>query len=141
MSTTLWGKFQYAKCFGHWVVSDPECSKCAIRDNCEKRTKTVAENQEVDLVEDKSEADTLKPIDPLQYLFQRLEGKFDRDPVEDKGKAVIHKFRIDGKTIVAVIIGKTSGKIKIMNIPEKKERVFGSLGDAEEVEQILKEIL
>ena len=37
----MWEKCHYARCFGHWLVSDAECLKCAVADGCEKRTKAI----------------------------------------------------------------------------------------------------
>lgn len=140
MSTTMWTKCQYAKCFGHWVVSDPECVRCAVADNCEKRTKAKVE--EVDNSsegEGDGELEAQKVVTPLEYLLQSLDGKFDH-AVEEKDKAVIHKFRKDGKVEIAVIIG-AYGKIKIMSIPKNKQKIFGSLESIDEVETVLVEML
>lgn len=136
--TTLWSKCQYAKCFGHWLVSDPECVRCAIADNCEKRTKSRVDDEKAP--DDESiECEPQKQITPLDYMLQILTGKFEHE-TDEKDKAVIHKFRQNGRTVLAVIIG-AYGKIKIMSLTKNKEKIFGKLGSIEEVELVLAEML
>lgn len=140
MATTLWARHEYAKCFGHWVVSDPECSRCAIADNCEKRTKAKAEEADrPQEPEDNGEGEEQKPLPPLEYMLQSLGGKFDQE-TEERDRAILHKFKRDGKTVIAVAIG-AYGKIKIVSIPKNKQKVFGNLASTEEVESVLAEML
>lgn len=143
MATTLWEKHQYAKCFGHWLVSDAECGHCAVADSCEKRTKARVEEVERPVKAQDSDgngdAEEEKVVTPLDYLLQSLGGKFDHE-VEERDKAALHKFRQDGKMVIAVAIG-TGGKIKIVSIIKNKQKVFGSLSSVEEVEEVLAEML
>jgi hypothetical protein len=138
--TSLWSKCQYAKCFGHWLVSDPECIRCAVSDACEKRTKAKSEESERSTdVEPSEEAVEQSSISPLDYLIQSLSGKFEHETGE-KDRAVIHKFRLDGKVVIAIVIG-AFGKIKIMSIPKNKQKIFGSLQSIDEAESVLAEML
>lgn len=136
--TTLWSKCQYAKCFGHWLVSDAECIRCAIADNCEKRTKSKVDDEK-STDDDSIECEPQKKITPLDYMLQILSGKFEHE-TDEKDKAVIHKFRQDGRTVLAIIIG-AYGKIKIMSLTKKKEKIFGRLESIEEAESVLAEML
>ena len=137
MSTTLWNKCAYAKCFGHWLVSDTECIRCAVADSCEKRTKQrVDEDSRPD--DDDVAAET-PFITPLEYLIQSLSGKLDHDK-EEREQAILHRFRKDGKLIIAVAIG-TSGRIKVVSLVKKIQKIFGSLSSIDEVEILMREML
>ena len=121
-------------------MSDPECVRCALGDNCEKRTKIKSEEVEKPSEpEGSGEIEDAKVITPLEYLFQSLEGRFDHE-VEERDRAVLHKFTKDGKTVIAVAIG-AYGKIKIVSIPKDKKMIFGSLKSIGEVESVLVEML
>ena len=85
------------------------------------------------------EVEEEKIVTSLDYLLQSLGGKFDHE-VEERDKAVLHKFRKDGKMVIAVAIG-TGGKIKIVSIVKNTQKVFGSLSSVEEVETVLSEML
>lgn len=144
MSNTLWVKHHYAKCFGHWFVSELECVKCSLSDSCEKRTKAKAE--EVDRSKDEdadADVDTVSEevskVSPLDYLIQSLAGKFDQE-TEEKESATLHKFRENGRTVIAVAIG-AYGRIKIVSVVKNTSKVFGKLESIEEVESTLKEML
>ena len=137
MATTLWAKHQYAKCFGNWLVSNTECSRCFLADNCEKRTKAKVEEKEVEDSADNGEAAEEAPITSLDYLLQRLEGKFDKEVADKGGGAKIHTFKKDGVSQVAVVTGM-QGRIKV--VAPGYSKVFGSLGSIEDVEAILAEI-
>ena len=139
MPTTLWNKHQYARCFGNWVVSDPECIRCALADNCEKRTKARIEEDDKPVEPENNEIEAQKEISPLDYLLKSLDGKFDQE-IEEKEKAVIHKFKKEGKTIIAVAIG-AYGKIKIISMVNNRSKIFGRLENTEEVETVLAEML
>jgi len=139
MSTKLWVKHEYAKCFGKWVVSDPECIRCALSDNCEKRTKAKIEEAEKPSEPENNELEVPKPVTPLEYLLQSLDGKYNQE-IETKDNAVLHKFKKDGKTVIAIAIG-AMGKIKVVSIVKGKSRIFGSLNSIEEVESVLTEML
>jgi len=136
----MWQKYEYAKCFGNWDISNSECIKCAVSDGCEKRTKNKAVEipekfgEEVDRENVKGE-----DISPLIYLIQSLDGKFDKEE-EKKGGARVYKFRSQGKLKTAVIIGE-SGKIKVVSFNKRFEKVFDYLEGIEQVENILKEII
>ena len=138
MSTTLWGKCHYAKCFGHWLVSDPECAKCALSDNCEKRTKNKAEDngQVEEEIQESGSPDSITPID---YLLRSLSGKFDA-AVEEKEKAVLHKFSENGKLVAAIAIGSL-GKIKVVSLKKNFQKVYGGISSIEEAEEILSEMV
>jgi hypothetical protein len=141
MATTLWMKHDYAKCHGHWVVSDPDCAKCAYKsaEACEKRTKARVE--EVDNskeVDESGEVEEIVPVSPLDYLLQSLEGKFEKT-TEEKERAILHKFCQNGKFVIAVVIG-IMGKIKVVSILKNKARVFEKLDSIEEVESVLMEM-
>lgn len=135
MSTSLWKKHQYAKCFGHWCISDPECIRCAVSDNCEKRTKTKVE--EKPSLKNKDVGHT--EVDPVNYLLSCLKGKFDY-LIEERGKSVLHKYLLNDKVIVAVVIG-SSGKIKIINILKQTSKICGSIPTIEDAEKLLKELI
>jgi len=143
MGTTLWEKHQYARCFGHWLVSDAECSRCAVSDSCEKRTKTRTAESDIPEKTQETEGDTeveaAKEVAPLDYLLQSLGGKFDHE-IEERDKAVLHKFRKEGKTVIAVAIG-VGGRIKILSVVKNTQKVFGSLSSVAEVEEVLAEML
>ena len=137
--TTLWDNCQYAKCFGNWMLSDSECLRCTLSDMCEKRTKMKVSETKEESEEISSEIKEQPEISPLDYLIQSLSGKFDHE-TEEKDKAVIHKFRQDGKIVFAIIVG-AYGKLKIMSILKNQQKIFGSLQSIEEVESILSEML
>jgi hypothetical protein len=144
MTTTLWTKHQYARCYGHWVVSDPECVKCALSDGCEKRTKAkVSEVDHAKEVEVDSGPEDVKTVLPLDYLLQSLGGKFDQETEEkEKERAIIHKFH-DVKTkkvMIAVIVG-FSGRVKIVSVPRNISKVLEGIDSIEQVELVLAEIL
>lgn len=140
MTTTLWAKSQYAKCFGHWFVSDPECVRCAVADSCEKRTKIKVEDDKPSEPETSVDGENEEiVVSPLDYMFKSLEGKFDHEK-EERDKAILHKFSKDGKLVVAVAVG-TYGKIKIVSIEKNTQKVFGNLNSIEEVETVLAEML
>lgn len=136
----MWEKRHYAKCYGHWLVSDQECIRCAVSDGCEKRTKAILSDSvkkpEECNVSGESEHVEIKPVD---YLVERLKGSFDHDKDEQE-KAVIHKFSVEGKIHLAIVIG-VLGKIKIISVLKKKEKIFGSIQSVQEAEEILKEML
>ena len=136
--TTLWTKHQYAKCFGHWIVSEPECIRCFITDNCEKRTKAKSEDVKETVEQiDEDGKDESSNLTPLDNLIQRLEGQLDHES-EDKNGAIIHKFRKNGIMIAAVVVGG-QGRVKVLS--EKLKRVYGVIGSVEEAEEILAEML
>jgi hypothetical protein len=139
ISTTLWNKCAYAKCFGHWLVSDAECIRCAVADSCEKRTKRKIDEENNPLEDDDVAAETPSPITPLEYLIQSLSGKLDHDK-EERDQAILHRFRKDGKLIIAVAIG-TSGRIKVVSLVKNTQKIFGSLGSIDEVETLIGEMI
>jgi len=144
MSNTLWAKHHYAKCFGHWVVSELECVKCSLSDSCEKRTKSRAEevckSKDEDVEADgDAESEDISKVSPLDYLIQSLAGKFDQE-TDEKESATLHKFRKNGRTAIAVVIG-AHGKIKIVSVVKDTSKVFDRLESIEEVELTLKEML
>ena len=143
MGQTLWEKHQYAKCFGHWMMSDPECIRCAVSDNCEKRTKThVEEHQDVSEKALQAKEKKYKEVKPLDYLLERLKGKFEYS-FEDKDGVLLHKYWKDEaqtNLVILVAIGKR-GRIKVVSIPKDKQRLCGSISDIEDAENILKEML
>jgi len=106
---------------------------------CEKRTKMKVSETKEESEEISSEIKEQPEISPLDYLIQSLSGKFDHE-TEEKDKAVIHKFRQDGKIVFAIIVG-AYGKLKIMSILKNQQKIFGSLQSIEEVESILSEML
>lgn len=136
--TTLWAKHHYAKCFGNWLVSDPECGKCAKAEACEKRTKVRSEESDQE-PEGSGGVEEASPVVPLDYLIQSLGGRYDKE-TEEKEKAVLHKFRDNGKTVIAVAVGIT-GKVKIVSVARNKSTVFERLQSIEEVETVLREML
>jgi len=136
----MWKNFEYAKCFGNWEIADSECIRCSISEGCEKKTKNKSvEIAEINELEDISECETPEKISPLEYLLQRLAGKFEKDE-EEKGKAKIYKFRLSGKLKIAVIVGE-SGKIKVMSFQKKTEKILDGLNSVDDAEDILKEML
>ena len=139
MVTTLWKKPHYAKCFGFWVLSCDECLRCAVASNCEMRTKEKTTEVENPPELDTGEIIEHKVVTPLEYMLKSLGGKFDQVS-EEKGKAIIHKFKNDGKTVIAVAIGE-QGKIKIVSISKNISKIFGCLESYEEVESVLAEML
>jgi hypothetical protein len=138
--TTLWDKHHYAECFGHWAVSDPECTRCFVSDNCEKRTKDKVEAEKgcVDQSEEPSEGEVGQCLSPLDYLLQRIGGKLDRED-ENKGEAVMHKFRDKSGLVTAAVVVGAQGRIKIVS--KKMNRIYGSISSVEEAESILAEML
>lgn len=141
MDTTLWAKSQYAKCFGHWFVSDPECTRCAVADNCEKRTKARSEEaNRPQEAEGNGEGEHEEAVvTPIDYMIQSLVGKFDHE-TEARDKAVLHKFKKDGQLVIAVAVGDY-GKVKIVSVVKNIQRVFGKLSSIDEVESVLAEML
>jgi hypothetical protein len=146
MSNTLWAKHHYAKCFGFWVVSELECVKCALSESCEKRTKAKVEevdrskDSDVDTEADGNvESEEVPVLSPLNYLIQSLAGKFDQE-TDEKENAILHKFRNNGRTVIAVAIG-AYGKIKIVSVVKNTSKVFDKLESIDEVESVLKEML
>lgn len=139
MSTTLWNKCQYGKCFGHWLVSDAECAKCALSDKCEKRTKTKVDEQEkcLDAVDTNDSAE--QAVTPLDYLLKSLSGRFDYE-IDEKEKAVLHKYSQGGKLVIAVVVG-SFGKIKIVSVSKNTQKIYGAISSVDEAEEILKEML
>jgi len=136
--TTLWVKHHYAKCFGNWLVSDPDCGKCAKAEACEERTKTRSEESDQE-PEGSGGVEDVSPVSPLDYLIQSLGGRYDQD-TEEKERAVLHKFRENGKTVIAVAVG-TTGKVKIVSVVRNKSTVFERMQSVEEVEAVLREML
>ena len=139
--TTLWAKYQYAKCFGNWLVSDPECRKCAVKDECEKRTKSRVEDKTKESqdseVEENGEVDpTLAPLD---YILQSLSGKYDQEFEETDKKIKLYKFFKDGKKVVSLGISESGQKIVVAVIGNKK--VFDSPTTIEEAEALMTEML
>jgi hypothetical protein len=140
MSTSLWTKTQYAKCFGHWVVADPECTRCAVADSCEKRTKTKAADSKPSEAEGiGDEIHEEEAVSPVDYLLRSLDGKFDHG-TEERDKAILHKFTKDGKLVIAIAVG-AYGKVKIVSVVKNIQKVFGQLSSIEEVEEVLAEML
>ena len=137
--TTLWVKHQYAKCFGHWLVSDAECIRCAVAENCEKRTKVKGEEERHTIDNIENTGDAIKPLAPLEYMLQWLDGKFDHE-IEDKNGAIIHKFKDNGDVVIAIVVG-AYGKIKVISIKKNIQKMFGCLESIEEVEKVLAEML
>jgi hypothetical protein len=119
-------------------VSDPDCVRCALSDNCEKHTKShVGEEKNGELDDMTEDVAEVKPITPLDYLLKCLEGKFDKI-VEDHEKATMYKFAKGGNTVIAVVVGK-NGRIKI--ISKKDTKMYGQFTNVSDVEDVLKEML
>ena len=138
MSSPL-SKYQYGKCFGNWLVSDPECSKCALSDKCEKKTKLKIEESDKDGEENVVTETRNNVSAPMDYLLKSLSGQFDYERSE-KDKAILHKFSQNGKLIIAVVIG-AYGKIKIISVRKNTQKIFGNIESIEEAEGILAEML
>ena len=140
--TTLWTKYQYAKCFGNWIVSDSECRKCAVNDECEKRTKSRIEDRAKE-VQDSETEDNSEEINnelaPLEYIIQSLSGKYDQEFEETEKKVKLYKFGKDGKHVINLGISESGNKIVIAITGKKK--VFDSPTSIEEAEEIMTEML
>ena len=141
--TTLWAKHQYAKCFGHWVVSDPECCRCAVSDACEKRTKNRFENDKK-VPEGEGEGDASGEMDselsPLEYLLQSLDGKFIRTTEVKNNNVKVHSMRKENeeKPTVLVAVSETN---RIMIAANGKKKIVEKLESIEAVETLLQEML
>jgi hypothetical protein len=138
MATTLWAKHHYAKCFGKWLVSDPDCGKCAKAEACEKKTKVRFEEADQE-PEGSGGVEEVSPVAPLEYLIQSLGGRYDQEK-EEKERAVLYKFKDNGKTVIAVAIGVT-GKVKIVSVIRNKSTVLEGVQSVEDVESVLREML
>jgi len=141
--TTLWTKYQYAKCFGNWLVSDSECRKCAVKDECEKRTKSMVEDKAKEKEVQDSEVEENGEVDskfaPLDYILQSLSGKYDQEFEETDNKIKLYKFFKDGKKVVSLGISESGQKIVVAVIGNKK--VFDSPTTIEEAEALMSEML
>ena len=135
--TTLWTKHQYAKCFGHWLVSHSECCKCAVRDECEKRTKSRADDKTQEM-EGEDHGEYEEVIDPLDYILQSLSGRYEMEFDETEKKIKVYKFSKDGQGIATIGVAE-SGKIMVAVRGAKK--ILEKPKTIEEAEEILKEVL
>ena len=135
--TTLWAKHQYAKCFGNWLVSHSECCKCAVRDECEKRTKSRSDDK-VQEVEEADQGESAEVIDPLDYIIQSLSGRYEMEFDETEKKIKVYKFSKAGQGVSTIGVAE-SGKIMVAVRGAKK--IMSKPNTIEEAEEILKEIL
>ena len=135
--TTLWTKHQYAKCFGHWLVSDSECNKCAVRDECEKRVKSRVDDKSQE-AEGDDPGEVVSSLSPLDYILQSLSGKYDQEFEETDKRVKVYRYSKDGKEEIILGIAE-SGKIMVAVLGKRK--VFERPNTIEESETILKEML
>ena len=125
-------------CIGDWNPTDKVCSHCFIVSKCEEKTKreqgflTTAE-EEIE----SGQADSLGPIDPIKYLLNLLDGKYEHK-VEYGHKIVSHTFCKDDRPVFFIGVSD-SGKIKVSSSKGKKN--YDKIDSVDQVEEVLKEFL